>query len=145
MNKLLISALLFFCVTVVQAQDWYTDFNEASAAAKSKHLPIIMVFQGSDWCAPCIKLSREVWESSDFISYAPTHYIMMQVDFPRQKKNALSPEMQSQNDALAGKYNPNGYFPFVVILDENGKVLGETGYKKMTPEAYIAHLSSFIN
>ena len=40
-------------------------------------------------------------------------------------------------------YNKNGVFPFVVLLDANGKVLGETSYKKTTPENYIKELNAF--
>ena len=40
-------------------------------------------------------------------------------------------------------YNKQGFFPFVVVLDEEGKVLGETGYKKVEPIEYINILNSF--
>jgi len=41
-------------------------------------------------------------------------------------------------------YNKQGYFPFVVILNEEGKVLGQMGYKKVSPEQYIEELNAFI-
>jgi hypothetical protein len=42
------------------------------------------------------------------------------------------------NEGLASEYNPKGYFPLVVVLDSKGKVKGQLGYEKSTPEAYIA-------
>jgi hypothetical protein len=42
------------------------------------------------------------------------------------------------NDRLASEYNSKGYFPLVVVLDAKGKVKGQLGYEKLTPEAYIA-------
>ena len=69
---------------------------------------------------------------------------MLQADFPKRSKNALPKDQQAKNDQLAEKYNPNGYFPFVVILDKTGKVLGQTGYKNMSSKEYIDHLNSFL-
>jgi len=126
------------------AQDWHTDFTIAQNLAKVNKLPIILVFQGSDWCAPCIKLDRDVWATDEFKAYAEDHYVMLQADFPRRKSNALSPEQLNKNKALAEKYNRNGVFPFVVVMNNNGKVLGETSYKKLAPMDYIAELNSFI-
>jgi thioredoxin-related protein len=125
------------------SQDWLTNFEEAKEKASKENKTIVMVFQGSDWCAPCIKLSREIWETETFKEYAGDHYVMVQVDFPRQKKNALSEEQQAQNDALAEQYNQNGIFPLVVVLDAQGTVIGETGYEKSTPEKYIELINSY--
>ena len=126
------------------AQDWQTDFMEAKSLAMEKGIPIILVFQGSDWCAPCIKLDRNVWSSNEFKAYAKDHYVMVQADFPRRKSNALSREQVNRNKALAEAYNRNGIFPFVVVMDHTGKVLGETSYKKLAPKDYIAELNAFI-
>lgn len=128
---------------VANAQEWQTDFEGAKAMAGKENRNIILVFQGSDWCAPCIKLDKDVWSTEEFQAYAKDHYVMLQADFPRKKQNALPQEQQEHNRKLAEKYNKNGYFPFVVVLDENGAVLGETGYKKMTPKEYIDLLDSF--
>lgn len=126
------------------AQNWITDFDKAKQLAKEQNQPIVLVFQGSDWCAPCIKLDRQIWSTDTFKKYAQEHYVMLQADFPRKKKNALSESQEKQNGMLAEKYNTQGIFPFVVLLNSKGEVLGHTGYKKMTPEEYIEHLNSFL-
>ena len=143
MKKKFLFLLFFASVCIASAQEWQTDFTTAKQIAAKQDKPIILVFQGSDWCAPCIKLDKEVWSTPEFKSYAKDHFIMLQADFPRKKANSLAPEQQEKNNQLAEKYNQNGYFPFVVILDENGKVLGETGYQKMQPNEYIKLLNSF--
>ncbi len=125
------------------AQDWNKDFSKAKEIASREDKAIILVFQGSDWCAPCIKLDREVWSTEVFKTYAKGHYVMLQADFPRRKKNALSSVQAKANATLAEKYNKNGVFPFVVVLASNGKVLGETSYKKKSPQAYIDELNAF--
>ena len=144
-NKILY--LLFFLLQLsysMTGQEWLTHFDDAKKSASEKDRPIVLVFQGSDWCAPCIKLDREIWSTDTFRSYANTHFIMLKADFPKKKKNALPKEQQDRNNQLADKYNPQGIFPFVVVLNSSGTILGRTGYIKTTPEDYIKHLESFI-
>ena len=125
------------------AQDWSTDFEEAKKTANSNNQNIVLVFQGSDWCAPCIKLENEIWSKNEFQKLSIDHFVMLKADFPRRKKNQLSEEQQIQNKKLAELYNPNGYFPLVVVLDKNGKMLGKLGYEKTTPSQYFKKLTSF--
>ena len=125
------------------SQDWQTSYDRSLIKAKNENKKIILVFQGSDWCGPCIKLSQEIWSSDYFINYSNKKFVMLQADFPRKKTNFLSDEQQKSNNLLAEKYNPNGYFPFVVIIDKNENLLGEMGYKKTTPENFIKIIESF--
>lgn len=143
MKKLLFLVILMFA-SVSFSQNWVTDFQKAKRIAQKENKVIVLVFQGSDWCAPCMKLDREIWSTETFKTYAKEHFVMLQADFPRRKKNALPKEQQEKNKLLFEKYNKNGYFPFVVILDADGNVLGETGYEKTTPKQYINKLKSFI-
>ena len=143
MKKLfLLVALLDTCAT--HAQDWQKDIDTAKALAQKTHQKIVLVFQGSDWCAPCIKLERNIWNTETFQKLAKGHFVMLKADFPRKKKNQLAEEQQEKNAKLAEKYNPNGYFPYVIVLDEDGKVLGSTGYKKnLDPKGYFELLNAF--
>ena len=91
-----------------------------------------------------MKLDRSIWQSEDFKSYSKANYVLYRADFPRKKSNLLTKELTAQNSKLAERYNQKGYFPLVVILDKNEKILGTTGYKKVTPTAYISLLNAFI-
>ncbi|HPE82164.1 MAG TPA: thioredoxin family protein [Aequorivita sp.] len=144
MKKILVSFVLISFFQTVSAQEWQTDFETAKQISSEENHPIILVFQGSDWCAPCIKLDREIWSSEEFKAYSKEHFVMLQADFPRKKANRLNDEQQEKNNQLAEKYNKQGYFPFVVVLDKDGNVLGEAGYEKTTPAAYIEKLESFV-
>lgn len=136
-------AVLFIGTLTSFGQDWQTDVATAKELASKENKSIVLVFQGSDWCAPCIKLDKEIWSTEEFKNYAAEHFVMLQADFPKRKKNALPKEQQLKNNDLAEKYNTKGYFPFVVVLDESGKVLGQTSYKKLKPKEYITLLESF--
>lgn len=142
-KEIIILLVVLLNLSTIYAQEWQTDFEKAKNTASTEDKPIILVFQGSDWCAPCIKLDRQVWSTTAFKEYASEHYVMLQADFPRKRENSLSETQAKANAKLAETYNKNGIFPFVVVLDANGNVLGKTGYKKTTPEQYIKELNAF--
>jgi thioredoxin-related protein len=142
MNRLITFALLFIA-SVSYAQDWQTSFEDAKEIASKNNKNIVLVFQGSDWCGPCIKLDKDIWSTEEFKELALTKFVMLQADFPRRKKNKLSEELQIHNNKLAELYNNNGYFPLVVILDKNGKTLGKMGYEKLSPKEYFKKLTAF--
>lgn len=127
----------------VFSQNWLTNFEDAKLQATQTNRHIVLVFQGSDWCAPCMKLDKEIWTSEEFQSLSKDTFIFLKADFPRRKQNKLSDTQQAHNNTLAEHYNPNGYFPLVVVLDSKGKVLGKLGYDKSSPSAYFKKLAAF--
>ena len=76
---------IVFSITL-SAQEWHTDFETAIQISSEENHPIILVFQGSDWCAPCIKLDREIWSTEEFKTYAKDHFVMLQADFQAYAK-----------------------------------------------------------
>ena len=102
---------------------WLTNLDDAKELAKTKHEFILLSFSGSDWCGPCIKPHKDIFESDVFQKYADSHLVLVNADFPRLKKNQLAPDQQKVNDALADKYNPKGIFPYTLLLDSGGHVL----------------------
>ena len=136
MRKLLLLITLSFS-HFLMAQDWTYNFDDAKKQATEQDKNIIIVFSGSDRCAPCIKLDKTIWQSQAFKNEAEKSWIVVRADFPRKKANALSKEQTDHNRKLAEKFNGEGSFPLVVILDKNGKVLGKMGFKNVSPEEYI--------
>ena len=134
---------MILSLSLLQSQDWQNSFEVSIKKAQNENKKLIVVFQGSDWCGPCIRLTQEVFSTEHFINYSNNAYVLLQVDFPRRKKNSLSESQQAATNVLAEKYNPNGYFPYVVVLDKNGNFLGDLGYENTTPEQYIKLIESF--
>lgn len=124
---------------------WMTNAEEAFALAHENDMPVMMVFSGSDWCKPCIQLTREVFESDVFREYAADKFILLRIDFPRARKNRLAPDLQQQNNALAERWNPHGEFPLVVVFSSDREVLFTTGYRTGGPEAYVQHLTEELS
>src|ERR1700748_3477688 len=138
--KLLAICLMMICSANV---NWSWDFNAAKTEAAQKHKLILINFSGSDWCGPCIRLRKEILESTAFENYASGHLVLVRADFPRQKKNQLPKEQVKLNEALADKYNPDGKFPFTLLVDEHGKVLRTwDGFPNETPDKFVSDISS---
>ena len=126
--------------------DWETDFAQAKNKAQQEKKYILLNFSGSDWCGPCIRMKKELFETPAFQSFANTHLVLVNADFPRQKKNRLPKALQEQNDQLAETYNAAGSFPYTVLLDENGKAIKAwDGFPKESPEAFINEINQGIN
>ena len=122
--------------------NWLTDLSLAQAKAKEEGKPILMDFTGSDWCGWCIKLKKEVFSKHAFIHYSNEHLILMTVDFPKTKKQEES--LKEQNNMLLDTYSVNS-FPTIILVDAEGEVLGETGYRRGGPEHFVEHLKSLLN
>lgn len=143
MKTIFFTLLVALFALPLSAQFWQPDFTTAQQVAAKKGQNIVLVFSGSDWCAPCIKLERDVWEQAEFTAAAEGDFVFYKADFPRRKANKLSKEVNERNASLAELYNTQGSFPLVVVLSPEGDVLGQTGYKKVGPTEYAEILKSF--
>lgn len=122
--------------------DWLTDYDTAIKQAKKENKTVLMAFSGSDWCRPCIMLSKEVFEKDIFKKYAHENYVLLYVNFPRKSANKLSAGQQAHNDRLAKKFNKEGDFPKVILIDKEGNIKGSLGYIAGGAENYIKKLKA---
>jgi thioredoxin-related protein len=138
--------LVSFLSIVINAGDWFTNFEEAKAIAEKENKYILLNFSGSDWCAPCTKMKQEVFESKTFLSMAEKQLILVRADFPRLKKNQLTKEQIKHNEALAEKYNREGKFPLTLLLESNGKIIKEwDGYVFASQDRFMIDLNKAIS
>ena len=135
----LLAGLILMQLATSHAAEWLTDLPKAQAQAKKENKLVLLDFTGSDWCGWCIKLNKEVFSQPEFAQYAATNLVLVEVDFPRKK--ALSAEQKAANQALAKKYEIEGY-PTIIVLDAARNKIGETGYQKGGPKAFIATLET---
>jgi thioredoxin-related protein len=126
-----------FAGTLRAEPSWETDFKKAQEQAKTGKKLLLVDFTGSDWCGWCIKLNREVFSKPEFKDYATKNLVLLEVDFPRAK--VLSDAVRKQNQELASEYQIQG-FPTVVVLDGEGRKVGELGYMEGGASAFIAEL-----
>jgi len=143
MKRLLVTLFIFagFLATQLPARaelSWGTDATAALAQAKKEKKLVVMNFTGSDWCGWCIKLKKEVFDTSEFSTYTKNNLVLVEVDFPSKKKQ--SAELKKANEALKDKYGASG-FPTIVVLNSEGKqVWKQVGYMPGGPKAWVAKL-----
>ena len=135
---LFLLALALGAVTSAFADSsWQTDYKKAQDQAKADNKLVLLDFTGSDWCGWCIKLNREVFSKPEFKEYATKNLVLVEIDFPRGK--AQSDSLKRQNEELASHYGIQG-FPTVVVLNGEGRKVGELGYMEGGAPAFIAEL-----
>jgi len=140
MKKLLFSLVCSLLVVAVAGAEtkWATDLAEAKAKAQKEKKTILVNFTGSDWCPWCVKLKDEVFAKPEFSKYAAKNLVLVEIDFPRRKEQSES--LKKTNSELAKQYEISG-FPTVVVLSSEGKKLGDLGYVKGGPKAFLAELA----
>jgi thioredoxin-related protein len=142
--KILLAAII--ALSGFSGTKWLTNFDEAKTEATQSHKNILINFSGSDWCIPCIRMHKEIFESDAFTKYTPDNLVLVNADFPRLKKNQLPNEQVKQNESLADQYNPKGRFPFTVLVDGNGKVLKQwDGMPNESAEKFVSEIETIIH
>ena len=135
---LLLAALVPRAAHAEAKPGWIENQAKGLQDAKAGNKLVLMDFTGSDWCGWCKKLDREVFSTPEFQEYARKNLVLVELDFPQRKPIAL--ETRKQNEALARQYQVQG-FPTIIVLNGEGKKVGELGYMEGGPEAFIAALN----
>jgi thioredoxin-related protein len=121
--------------------NWENNLETAIQQAKKENKAVLVNFTGSDWCIWCKRLSSEVFQQKAFKDYANESLVLVMLDFPKDKPQ--SDETKDYNNNLAQKYGIQG-FPTILIIDAEGKLVGQTGYLPGGPEKYIENIKSYL-
>ena len=137
-RKLACAAILLLSGEL-SSQEWRNDLADATIAANSTHKKVLLYFSVPEACDSCMRLEKNVFESTAFQSYALKHYILTKADFSGNINSAL----KAKNLLVVEKYNKDGFFPLVVIIDKNSKVLAKVGvYNDQDAVSYIKMLQA---
>lgn len=133
LRTLVLSTLLFLAQSVVLAQGVATFdiFKEAGESKKN----ILLVFSGSDWCAPCMRIERDILSKPEFLDYANKNLLVYKADFPQRKR--LTSDVRERNAKLADRYNQNGSFPCLLLLNADGTIISRIEYSARTATEFI--------
>ncbi len=138
----LIPVLAFLCLSVpiaFAANGWDDDYEKALAKAKAENKMVVLDFTGSDWCSWCMKLDKEVFSKKEFKDYAKDNLVLVEVDFPNARRQ--SKKLKEQNEKLKTEHAVRGY-PTIIVLDSEGKKVGQLGYMQGGPEPFIEKLNA---
>jgi thiol:disulfide interchange protein len=117
--------------------------EEAFRVSTQTNKPVLLVFAGSDWCANCIRFEKRILSQSDFLSFAEKNIVVLKADFPQ--RTPLSTALQEQNASLAEKYNPDGVFPYLLLLGPGKSVLSTLVYGDQSPKEFIEEIKTYIS
>src|SRR5262249_14746550 len=93
---------------------------------------------GSDWCQSCVTLRKKVLNSPEFVGYASTNLVLVELDYPIKKKQ--TEELKKANEQLRDKYKIVG-FPTIILLQADVTQLLKTEEAvEDTPKQFIARL-----
>ncbi|HKS38557.1 MAG TPA: thioredoxin family protein [Verrucomicrobiae bacterium] len=139
MKTLLTCLLACWAVTHAAAAElaWLTDLAKAQQKATAEKKMVMLDFTGSDWCGWCIKLNKEVFSTDEFAKYAKDNLVLVEVDFPQKKEQSAA--QKKANQELEKKFKVEGY-PTIIVLNAEGKKIGELGYQPGGPGPFIAQL-----
>jgi thiamine biosynthesis lipoprotein len=135
----LVSVLMTFASHFSQAQ---IDIQQDTKLETSTSQLKLLIFSGSDWCLPCIRFERTVLQDTTFLAFSEEYLVIEKADFPQHKK--LTKEQVRHNEALAEKYNPQGYFPHILLINEKGKVLKQIITNKVDAENVISQIQPYL-
>jgi protein disulfide-isomerase len=121
---------------------WFTSLDLAQAEARKSGKPILAAFVGSDWCPWCMKLREEVFDTKPFKDWAAKSVVLLEVDFPHRKPQDAA--TRKAHADLAEKYKIE-FFPTVIFLAADGKVLGVSGYQSGGPAAWTADAQKILD
>jgi thioredoxin-related protein len=143
MKRILVFILILISFSF---EEWHNNLDEAKQVAKKEHRHILLNFSGSDWCGPCIRMHREIFDQEVFKKMAGTQLVLVNADFPRMKKNQLPARQQELNEAMADQYDPRGRFPYTLLLNPDGKILKEwDGYPGISADAFTREVRNAIH
>ncbi len=121
---------------------WMDNYPQAIKLAQEKSKPIVLFFTGSDWCAWCVKLEKEVFESTEFTTEIDDKLIFVKLDYPMKKQ--LEAKLKEQNEKLKARFYIRS-FPTVIILSPDEKTIGITGYRAGGGKQYAEHIMKMVN
>src|SRR3989339_2036693 len=68
--------------TTLSTIQWHTNYDEAAELAKTKSVPLVLFFTGSDWCTWCTKLEKEALDTKEFARLVGDKFVFVKLDFP---------------------------------------------------------------
>src|SRR5262245_7824521 len=98
---------------------------------------MLLNFTVSDSDGECTKLKTEVFDTPQFMSFASSNLILVEVDLPRNK--LMTQAQKDANRKVAAIYRVTAY-PTILILKPDGRQMGRLGYVKGGPEAFLKEL-----
>ena len=137
---LFILVFLAFWSIDSQAQQWQNDPQIGLKEAAQHNKKVLLFFSVPERCESCNKLERNIFKSPEFIEFASENYVLVKIDFSYDAQE-LTKEQLEKNLLIVEKYNKDGFFPHVVVLNKDAKITNKVDvYTRETPQQYLSLL-----
>lgn len=117
-NVILFFLLLTSDFTLSQEVEMITDWNEAKELAFKTEKKILIILTGSEWCAPCKKMDKNLIANPEFQSYAEKNLVVFLIDLPGGGLHMNSEVFKNYNK-FKNKYQAK-YMPSLVLTEKDG-------------------------
>lgn len=135
--------LLLSLSTLLSAQAQVEpDPEKAFREARQSGKQVLLVFSGSDWCIPCIRLEKNILTDSAFRNFAGERFIILEADFPQKKK--IPQPLKTQYEELADKFNAEGSFPKILLLTAERSQVAVLSYNGQSPADFIQQMKASL-
>ncbi len=114
--------------------------DQIFSAAMEIRRPVLLYFSGSDWCVPCQKFSKTILADSVFRKFADENLVLVEVDFPQ--KSTLSKQQVTWNEKLAEEFNPNGVFPYLLLVRADKTIITPLEYLHFDAVHFIQEIKN---
>ena len=124
LRLLLISILPFFQV----GPNWESNFDVAKQKSFNENKIILIHFVHKSRDVKNVKLEKEIFETSEFVTYANNHLVLLKIDLGIEKNNF---EKQFyHNSIIRDRYNSVAIAPYTIVTDSDGKILKSWNHKQ---------------
>ena len=138
--RLLILVFLWVSVPTSTAQRWQNDLQVGLKEAAQKNKQVLLFFSVPERCDACNKLELNIFKSPEFIEFAKENFVLVKIDFSYEA-DELAKDQLEKNLLIVEKYNKDGFFPHVVVLNKDAKIVNKVGvYTRETPQQYLSML-----
>jgi thiol-disulfide isomerase/thioredoxin len=114
--------------------------DQAFSAALESRKPVLLYFSGSDWCLPCQRFNKTIISDSSFKKYADANLVIIEADFPQ--KSSLTKQQVLWNEKLAEEFNPNGIFPYLLLVHADKTIITSLEYLHYDPQRFIEEINT---
>jgi len=139
-SRLMQLAFVFFVLPICSCwgeDHWLEDVAVGLEQAQRESKDGLILFTGSDWCPPCIRLEEEILSKPEFLNEVTQRFVLIKLDFPR---NQPQPEkIAEQNKQWAKEYGVDS-FPTVLLVDAAGRPFAVTGFSDDGVASYLGLL-----
>ena len=139
-KRLFLLIVLLFFLPKSNAQQWHSDLQFGLKEAAQQNKKVLLFFSVPERCDVCNKLEQNIFKSPEFIEFALENFVLVKIDFSYEAQE-LTKDQLEKNLLIVEKYNKDGFFPHVVVLNKEAKITKKMEvYTSETPEQYLSLL-----